>query len=73
MLAVADPPWYFGTAAYPPDAVLKAVPDDVIANCGVIFYIGNPGSIPSPLPPGYHEQARRCVGGTCLAVYGPGG
>ena len=73
VLAQADPPWYFGTAAYPPDAVLHAVPDDVVANRGLIFYVGDPGSTPTLLPPGYREQARRCVTNTCLAVYGPGG
>jgi hypothetical protein len=73
VLAAADPPWYFGTAAYPPDAVVRAVPDDVVANRGLIFYVGDPGSTPALLPPGYREQARRCVTDTCLVVYGPGG
>jgi len=70
VLAEADPPWYFGTAAYPPDAVVHAVPDDVGANRGLIFYVGDPGSTPALLPPGYREQARRCVTDTCLVVYG---
>lgn len=70
VLAVADPPWYFGTAAYPPDAVIQAVPDDVVANGGLIFYVGDPGSTPALLPPAYREQARQCVTDTCLVVYG---
>jgi 4-amino-4-deoxy-L-arabinose transferase-like glycosyltransferase len=70
VLAAADPPWYFGTAAYPPDAVVHAVPDEVVANGGLIFYVGDPGSTPALLPPGYREQARQCVTDTCLAVYG---
>jgi len=72
VLAVADPPWYFGTAAYPPDAVIHAVPDDVVANRSLIYYVGDPGSTPPLLPPAYREQSRRCVTDTCLVVYGAG-
>jgi len=73
VLAAADPPWYFGTAAYPPGAVVGAVPRDVIASGGSIFYVGDRGSSPSLLPPGYRERELRCASETCLAVYGPGG
>ncbi len=73
VVAAADPPWYFGTAAYPADAVLHSVPDDVVANGGLIIYVGDPGTEPALLPPGYREQTRRCVTDTCLVVYGPGG
>ena len=73
VLSAADPPWYFGTAAYPPGAVVNAVPDDVVAHGGLVFYVGNRGSTPALLPPGYSEQARQCVGDACLLVYRPGG
>ena len=73
IVAAGDPPWYFGTAAYPPDAVAHAVPADVASNHGRIFYVGDAGTAPAPLPPGYREQERRCESDTCLAVYGPGG
>ena len=73
VLAAADPAWYFGTAAYSPDAVARAVPAEVPANRGLIFYVGDPGTDPAPLPPGYREQELRCLSHTCLAVYGPGG
>lgn len=73
VLAETDPPWYFGTAAYPAGAVIGAVPADVVASRGLIFYMGDAGSTPSLLPPGYGEQERHCVAQTCLVVYGPGG
>ena len=73
VLAAADPPWYFGTAAYPPGAVVGAVPGDVIAGGGSILYVGDRGSTPALLPPGYRERELRCAAETCLAVYGPGG
>jgi hypothetical protein len=70
-VAVSDPPWYFGTAAYPEGAVLHSVPDEVTANGGLIFYIANAGSTPPLLPAGYRPRERRCVTETCLTVYGP--
>ena len=46
---------------------------DVASNHGLIFYVGDAGTAPGPLPAGYREQERRCESDTCLAVYGPGG
>ena len=70
VIARSDLPWYVGTAVYPRDAVLPAVPADVTANGGRIFYVGDPGSAPALLPPAYREQSRQCVTDTCLVVYG---
>ena len=73
VLAAAEPPWFLGTAAYPPGAVVGAVPSDVIAAGGSIFYVGDPGSTPAPLPAGYRERELRCAAEACLSVYSPGG
>ena len=71
IVAESSPPWFFGVAAYPAGAVIPAVPADVAANGGLVFYIGETGSSLSLLPPGYSEREHRCVADTCLTVYGP--
>ncbi len=71
VLAAADPPWYFGTAAYPLDAVIHSVPADVASAGGTIFFVADPGATPPTLPPGYRFVARRCVVRVCLTTYAP--
>ena len=66
-------PWYVGTAAYPADAVLRAVPPDVVANHGRVFWIADPDVAPPTLPEGYHSLETRCAVLVCLTVYGPSG
>jgi 4-amino-4-deoxy-L-arabinose transferase-like glycosyltransferase len=73
VLAVSDPPWYFGTAAYPAGAVIHSVPNDVAAAGGEVFYVADPGATPPALPAGYRETDRRCVVAACLTVFGPAG
>jgi mannosyltransferase len=73
VLADSDPPWYYGTAAYPPDAVIHSVPADVAAGGGRIYFIADPASASPALPPGYRQTDRRCAIGVCLTTYGPGG
>jgi 4-amino-4-deoxy-L-arabinose transferase-like glycosyltransferase len=66
-------PWYLGTAAYPPGAVIHAVPPDVVAGRGRIFWVADPGISPNGLPPGYHPVESHCAILACLTVYGPAG
>ena len=73
VLAAVDPPWYFGTAAYPPGAVIHAVPADVTLAGGTIFYVADPGSAPPSLPPAYRRTEQLCAIAVCLTIYGPGG
>ena len=73
VLAESDPPWYFGTAAYPSGAVIRSVPQDVAANAGLIYFVADPASTPAPLPAGYRETGRDCRVGVCLTVYEPPG
>lgn len=73
VLDAVDPPWYFGTAAYPPDAVVHSVPADVAAAGGTVFYVADPGATPPSLPPGYRRTEQRCVIAACLTIYAPGG
>ncbi len=71
VLTVEDPPWFDGTAAYPPGAVIHAVPADVMENRGRIFWVADPGATPPLLPAGYHSLESRCAIGVCLTIYGP--
>ena len=73
ILAESDPPWYFGTAAYPPGAVIHSVPAEVAADRGLIFWIADPGAAPPSLPSGYRQSDRRCAVLVCLTTYAPGG
>jgi 4-amino-4-deoxy-L-arabinose transferase-like glycosyltransferase len=73
VLAADDPPWFDGTAAYPPGAVIHAVPGDVTANGGRVFWVADPGATPPLLPASYHSLESRCAIGVCLTIYGPGG
>ncbi|HEX7490397.1 MAG TPA: glycosyltransferase family 39 protein [Candidatus Limnocylindrales bacterium] len=66
-------PWFVGTAAYPADAIIKTIPDDVIANRGRVFWVSGQGEKPYKLPTGYHVVSSRCVLDACLTVYGPSG
>lgn len=73
LLAESDPPWYFGTAAYPPGAVVHSVPAEVAADRGLVFWVADPGAAPPPLPAGYRQSDRRCAVLVCLTIYAPGG
>ena len=73
VLSESDPPWYFGTAAYPPGAVVHTVPAEVGAARGLIFWIADPGAAPPSLPSGYRQSDRRCAVLVCLTTYAPGG
>jgi 4-amino-4-deoxy-L-arabinose transferase-like glycosyltransferase len=66
-------PWFVGTAAYPPDAVIRAIPADIVANHGRVFWVAAVGEKPSKLPKGYNVLSSRCVLDACLTVYGPTG
>jgi 4-amino-4-deoxy-L-arabinose transferase-like glycosyltransferase len=72
VLTADDLPWFVGTAAYPPDGQIHAVPADVIANRGRIFWIADPIATPALLPSGYHSVERTCAIQVCLTVFAPG-
>ncbi|HEX7497080.1 MAG TPA: hypothetical protein VF344_01250, partial [Candidatus Limnocylindrales bacterium] len=73
VLTPDDPPWYVGTNAYTPGAVIHEVPADVIAHNGRVFWIADPGVAPPTLPAGYHSTQNRCAVLVCLTIYGPAG
>lgn len=66
-------PWFVGTAAYPPGAIIHAAPADVIAGGGRIFWVADPGAGPPSLPANYRPVQTRCETLVCLTVYAPSG
>jgi 4-amino-4-deoxy-L-arabinose transferase-like glycosyltransferase len=72
VLSGVELPWFVGTAAYPAGAFVSAIPADVVANRGRVFWVAAQGEVPYKLPQGYHIVSSRCVLDACLTVYGPG-
>ena len=64
-----DVDWFWGTAVYPPGAVLGAV----AAGTGTVYYVAQPNDPQTPvgLPPGYHAQSTECWTGVCVTSYTP--
>ena len=71
VLAAGPPPWYYGTAAYPNDAVISVVPADVIQSGGAVFWVASPDAPPPELPAGYRMTYQRCGIDACLTVFEP--
>lgn len=65
----ADLPWFWGTAAYPRDAVVPAVPANVADRRGTIYYAYSPEDPGLEVPPGYQLSSTRCWTGVCVASY----
>ena len=63
-------PWYWGTAAFLPGAVVPHVPADVLRHGGRIFYVDEPQLSGPPPPRGYRAAGpRQCFDTICLRVY----
>jgi hypothetical protein len=68
-----DVPWFWGTAAYPPGAVLPAVPSDLVRDRGRLLYVSEPEDPMPDAPGGYSVTDQICTVRVCLTVFGPGG
>ena len=64
-----DVPWFWGTAAYPRDAVVPMIPPSVVANHGNIYYAYQPGDPGLSVPAGYSRASTRCWTGVCVDTY----
>jgi 4-amino-4-deoxy-L-arabinose transferase-like glycosyltransferase len=60
-------PWFWGTAVYPRDAILHALPRPAT---GVVFYVAEPGD-PMPNTAGYRVESTRCWTGVCVTMLSP--
>ena len=63
-------PWFWGTAVYPPNAVLRELPQPS-AHTANVWYVYEPGE---PLPPGsdgYRLSNTRCWTGVCVTMLNP--
>ena len=65
-------PWYYGTAAFPPGAVVPAVPADVVNNRGTITSVFDWGPAGSPPVAGYRLAAHQCWDQLCADTFVPG-
>ena len=65
--------WFWGTAAYPPDAVVDNIPAYVTEARGTIYYIDEPNAVLPQAPSHYTQQPTQCFSTTCLTVYRPSG
>ncbi|TMB90721.1 MAG: hypothetical protein E6J45_08325 [Chloroflexi bacterium] len=59
--------WFWGTAAYPPGAIIPAVPGEVTR----VYYVSQPDDPPPPahIATGYRRSAIRCWTGVCVTAY----
>jgi hypothetical protein len=58
-------PWYWGTAAFPPGAIVASVRD----TGGTIYVVGDPGEPPPALPAGYRWRSSLCAFQVCVNAY----
>jgi uncharacterized membrane protein len=63
--------WFWGTAAYPPGAIIPAVPSAVTRSGGAVYFVSQPDDPPAPmnLAGGYRQSAVRCWTGVCVTTY----
>ena len=60
-------PWFWGTAVYPPGAVLHALPRPASSD---VWYVYEPGD-PMPNTGGYRIASTRCWTGVCVTMLSP--
>jgi hypothetical protein len=53
--------------------VIHAVPADIVAGRGRVFWVAGPDVILPGLPAGYRFLESQCAALVCLTIYGPGG
>lgn len=65
--------WYWGTAIYPPGAIMHSLPARVTATGGTVYAVMQPNDTPpSTLSAGYSKGGTRCWVGVCIVTYRPG-
>jgi 4-amino-4-deoxy-L-arabinose transferase-like glycosyltransferase len=61
--------WFWGTAAFPDDAIVPAFPETTLQSAGTIYYVDDAGhTLPRPPTP-YGLSHYGCFGTICLATY----
>jgi 4-amino-4-deoxy-L-arabinose transferase-like glycosyltransferase len=64
-------PWFWGTAVYPPNAVLHEVPQSSADT--TTWYVYEPGDPPPPDRTAYTVSGTRCWTGVCVTMLSPSG
>jgi 4-amino-4-deoxy-L-arabinose transferase-like glycosyltransferase len=63
--------WFWGTAAFPPDALIPAFPANTIRAGGTIYWVEDAGhKLPVP-PAGYVVQRSNCFSTVCVTTFTP--
>ena len=63
--------WFWGTAAYPPDALIPTVPAATVQNGATIYWVDDAGRPLRGKPAGYVLMRFECFSTVCLATYQP--
>jgi 4-amino-4-deoxy-L-arabinose transferase-like glycosyltransferase len=63
--------WFWGTALYPPDALVPATPAATVQNGGTIYWVDDAGKPLKGKPPAYAIERYQCFSTVCLAIYQP--
>jgi hypothetical protein len=63
--------WFWGTAAYPPDALIPTLPAATIQNGATIYWVDDAGRPLRGKPAGYVLARFECFSTVCLATYQP--
>lgn len=61
--------WYWGTAVYPPGAIIASVPASVSSAGGTVYAVMQPNDTTAPVAGGYTERSSRCWLGVCVVAY----
>jgi mannosyltransferase len=61
--------WYWGTAVYPPGAILHSLPERVTAAGGAVHVVMQPNESPPAFSNGYTARGKRCWTGVCVVTY----
>ncbi|MFN2583070.1 MAG: glycosyltransferase family 39 protein [Candidatus Dormibacteria bacterium] len=65
-----DVPWFWGTAAYPPGAIVSSLPPEVAQRRGTVYYVRQPDEGAAVgLPSGYVARDTQCWTGVCITAY----
>jgi 4-amino-4-deoxy-L-arabinose transferase-like glycosyltransferase len=63
--------WFWGTAAFPPDALTPAFPAATLREGGTIYWVDDAGHrLPAP-PAGYFRQQSNCFSTICVTTFTP--
>lgn len=70
-IVAAREAWFWGTAAYPPGALIPTLPAATIQNGGTVYWVDDAGHQLKGKPAGYALERFQCFSTICVATYQP--